>query len=126
MHKPAKSLNDEFRDSVQRMFCPGSLTPPAYKGHAPGQNGDRAGREAWEAAVAKALGVVTSFVNPPIPHRGCDWSAHFDGDEEGRIGRGATEREAIEELLDTDLTVMFYAGYTAERAVAEIAGAVQS
>jgi len=25
--------------------------------------------------------IVTSHINPPIPFRGCDWEAIFDGDE---------------------------------------------
>lgn len=49
--------------------------------------------------------VITSFVYPPIPYRGADWQAHFDDDEpndEGQMlcGRGATETEAIDDLLD--------------------------
>lgn len=49
--------------------------------------------------------IVTSFVFPPIPDRNNDWEAHFDGDEpndNGQMltGRGATEQEAIESLLE--------------------------
>ena len=44
--------------------------------------------------------IVTSFVHPPIPHRGCDWQAHYDdeGEETGRYGWGATEEAAIKDL----------------------------
>lgn len=43
--------------------------------------------------------VQTAHNNPPIPHRGFDWSATFDGYEPGEsIGYGATEQEAIDWL----------------------------
>lgn len=42
--------------------------------------------------------IVTENVYPPIPLRQFDWVAHYD-DEEGPTGTGATEQEAIEELL---------------------------
>lgn len=49
--------------------------------------------------------IITTFVYPPIPVRDCDWQAHFDGDEpddDGRmlVGIGATEQDAINDLLD--------------------------
>ena len=45
--------------------------------------------------------IVTSFVDPPIPFRGADWCAFFDGEEEsGPCGWGATEREAMQDLID--------------------------
>lgn len=44
--------------------------------------------------------IVTDHVFPPIPVREFDWSAHFDGQEEGGpYGRGRTEQEAILDLL---------------------------
>ena len=44
--------------------------------------------------------IVTSFVYPPIPVRNFDWCAYRDGTEEtGRYGYGATEADAIAELL---------------------------
>ena len=44
--------------------------------------------------------IETSFVYPPIPIRTCDWQATFDNYEPGDpIGWGATEQEAIEDLL---------------------------
>lgn len=49
--------------------------------------------------------IITSFVYPPIPARDMDWQAHFDGDEPNDdrqmlVSRGATEQEAIEDLLE--------------------------
>src|SRR5688572_21448822 len=44
--------------------------------------------------------IVTSFVYPPIGYRAADWSAVRDGYEPGDpLGHGATEKEAIEDLL---------------------------
>lgn len=44
--------------------------------------------------------VITSFIYPPIPDRNMDWCAYRDGTEEsGRYGRGATEAEAVSDLL---------------------------
>lgn len=48
--------------------------------------------------------ITTSFDNPPIGTRNCDWSAvtdNYDGSPECNdpIGRGATESEAIIDLL---------------------------
>lgn len=42
--------------------------------------------------------IVTEFVYPPIPLRQFDWAAHYD-DPEGPTGTGATEQEAIDNLL---------------------------
>ena len=42
--------------------------------------------------------IVTEFVYPPIPLRQFDWAAHYD-DPEGHVGYGATEQEAIDDLL---------------------------
>ena len=54
--------------------------------------------------------IVTSHIVPPIPIRSFDWCAHYDdydvdGDSEGwysadPVGYGATEQEAIDNLLD--------------------------
>lgn len=45
--------------------------------------------------------IITEYVYPPIPVRQFDWSAHFDGDEEdGPCGRGATEEDAISDLME--------------------------
>ncbi len=44
--------------------------------------------------------IITEHVYPPIPIRSFDWAAYRDGDEEGPVGRGATEEEAIAELME--------------------------
>lgn len=47
--------------------------------------------------------IVTSFDYPPIPDRRFDWSAIDDNTYDGEgcpVGRGATEQEAINDLLD--------------------------
>lgn len=44
--------------------------------------------------------IVTKFDPPPIPVRECDWSATFDDYDLGSpIGHGATEQNAIDDLL---------------------------
>lgn len=44
--------------------------------------------------------IITSNTCPPIPIREFDWMAYRDGDEEfGPRGFGATEQEAIDDLL---------------------------
>ena len=45
--------------------------------------------------------IITSHVFPPIPDRRFDWCAHRDGQEENEymFGWGATEQEAIEDML---------------------------
>ncbi len=44
--------------------------------------------------------IITHNTCPPIPIRSQDWHAHFDGFEEGPIGSGATETEAVADLLE--------------------------
>lgn len=44
--------------------------------------------------------IVTTHVYPPIPDRSNDWSAHYEGLEEGPCGRGPTEAEAIADLKE--------------------------
>lgn len=45
--------------------------------------------------------VVTQHTYPPIPWRGCDWHAHFDGYEPGDpLGSGPTEQAAIDDLIE--------------------------
>lgn len=49
--------------------------------------------------------IITHFDYPPIPVRNCDWSAVFDdydGAEDSNcpIGRGATEKEAVQDLIE--------------------------
>jgi hypothetical protein len=47
------------------------------------------------------MNIKTSFVYPPIPVRDFDWEAYFDGYEPGdALGHGATEEEAIADLLE--------------------------
>lgn len=46
--------------------------------------------------------IITKHVYPPIPFRGNDWLAYYDGDEEGRCGWGATEEAAIENLKEEE------------------------
>ncbi len=58
--------------------------------------------------------ICTSHVYPPIPIRLFDWSAWFDGQEEGPTGEGATEEEAILNLiqgLHTDVGEYHADGY---------------
>ena len=45
--------------------------------------------------------IITTFVYPPIPDRRWDWQAITDDYEGGApLGSGATEREAVLDLLD--------------------------
>jgi len=46
--------------------------------------------------------IVTEHVYPPIPIRSFDWLAYYDGMEDGLIGTGATEAEAIADLIDNN------------------------
>ena len=47
--------------------------------------------------------IITSYVFPPIPYRGCDWQACRDGAEPGdRVGHGKTEAESIRELMEQE------------------------
>lgn len=53
--------------------------------------------------IINGLRVSTNFDYPPIPFRGADWSAVDDSTYDGEgcpIGRGATEQEAIADLLE--------------------------
>jgi len=43
--------------------------------------------------------VIIRFEHPPIPDRNYDWQAYREGMEEGCVGYGATEVEALAELL---------------------------
>lgn len=44
--------------------------------------------------------IVTRHEFPPIPIRSFDWTAHYDGHEEGDYGFGRTEQEAINDLVE--------------------------
>jgi hypothetical protein len=47
--------------------------------------------------------IITEFVYPPIPIRRYDWNAVREGYDEGDpVGWGATEQEAINELLELE------------------------
>lgn len=51
--------------------------------------------------------ICTAYVFPPIPVRHFDWVAWFDGDEpndDGQMlqGNGATEQDAIDDLMEKD------------------------
>lgn len=47
--------------------------------------------------------IITTYVYPPIPLRNYDWSAVRDDYDEGScIGWGATEDEAIADLLEME------------------------
>jgi len=47
--------------------------------------------------------IIVHYEHPPIPWRNFDWVAFRDGrEEEGNYGYGATEQEAIQDLLDNE------------------------
>lgn len=51
--------------------------------------------------MSSARKIVTHYVYPPIPIRTMDWAAWFDDvGPEGPTGSGATEEEAIRDLLE--------------------------
>lgn len=43
--------------------------------------------------------ILTGHAYPPIPVRQLDWMAYYDGHEEGPTGWGATEADAINDLV---------------------------
>ncbi len=44
--------------------------------------------------------IITRYDPPPIPFRGCDWIAHFEGYDLGDpIGHGHDEQSAIDDLM---------------------------
>ena len=54
------------------------------------------------------MGIVTTYVCPPIPDRGHDWHAHFDwqcADDLSCEGYGETEESAVIDLLNNALEV---------------------
>lgn len=56
----------------------------------------------WQARLDAAEKIVTEFVHPPIPVRNMDWSAvrgNYDPENSDHVGYGATEDEAIADLL---------------------------
>lgn len=55
------------------------------------------------ASEVKRKTITVNFVHPPIPLRNFDWCASYDGeDEEGNCGWGATDQEAILNLIKQD------------------------
>lgn len=67
---------------------------------------DTSKREGYLLALEDVLGffegprIITSHVYPPIPTRNFDWCAYRDGSEEqSGAGHGATEAEAVADLL---------------------------
>lgn len=45
--------------------------------------------------------INVTFAFPPIPYRGCDWQASFDGYEPGDpLGHGLTPEAAVEDLME--------------------------
>lgn len=44
--------------------------------------------------------IKIEHVKPPIPTTQYDWMAYVDGEEEGFIGRGSTEVEAVKDLCE--------------------------
>ena len=47
--------------------------------------------------------IITDHIRPPIPTTAFDWVAYREGEEEnGGYGYGATEQEAIADLLDNE------------------------
>jgi hypothetical protein len=46
--------------------------------------------------------IVTRCICPPIPDRRHDWLAYFEdeGEERGNYGYGATEQEAVDDLVE--------------------------
>lgn len=43
-----------------------------------------------------------TYVSPPIPPRGCDWSCSLTDDEDALRGWGATKKEALNDLLENE------------------------
>lgn len=47
--------------------------------------------------------IITEFIHPPIPDRCNDWQAYREGDDgDDLFGWGATEAEAIADLLELE------------------------
>jgi hypothetical protein len=59
--------------------------------------------DAEAAREMERAGIKTDYWRKPIPTNACDWSAYRDGYEPGdSIGYGATEEEAIQDLLEQE------------------------
>jgi len=57
----------------------------------------------WVRVDRSATKILTRHEPPPIPVRSFDWRAWVDGDEERGCGWGATEVEALADLLNHKL-----------------------
>ena len=76
----------------------------------PNNNPHNALRRAVNRAIANGAPVyvnkpkiITDHIRPPIPTNKMDWCAWREGEEEnGGYGYGATEQEAIADLLDNE------------------------
>lgn len=56
--------------------------------------------ETQEIIRRERLKIKVRHVYPPIPDRRFDWSAWFDGQEEGLRGEGPTAVLAIQDLIE--------------------------
>lgn len=62
--------------------------------------------------------IITDYNPPPIPYRGWDYCAMREGDTgEDLCGHGATEAEAIDDLLDLEACAQDEAEARAAKAV---------
>ena len=64
-------------------------------------------RDDWLAEMQAKHGIIhTNYEHPPIPVRSCDWTAvtdDYDGAPDAGpqyVGHGATENEAIRDLIE--------------------------
>ena len=76
---------------------------PALSAHLEKEVADAAARSFargdWRRSIEPRI--LTRFIYPPIPTRSNDWVAYYDGDEKsGKYGYGATEQDAIDDLMD--------------------------
>jgi hypothetical protein len=46
--------------------------------------------------------IITAHYQPPIPLRQFDWTAVREGREDGPVGEGRTEAEAVENLMERE------------------------
>lgn len=93
-----KHCQKEITHYYGRLWHDSSLIFPQYCNTDP-----ETGSRLHEPEVVKTK-IFTEHVYPPIPVRSFDWSATFDSYEPGDVvGRGATEEEAVANLLlETD------------------------
>ena len=60
--------------------------------------------------------IVTEYIRPPVPSTMYDWMAFVRGDEEGPTGYGQTEAEALRDLCEK-LVELVYAGQYAREQI---------